>query len=35
MLEGYLAMMLFIVTIVAYFTIDKEETGYNDENFLD
>jgi hypothetical protein len=33
MLEGYLAMMLVLVTIVAHFTIDKEETGYDDENF--
>jgi hypothetical protein len=33
MLEGYLAMMLFIVTLVAHFTLDKEETGYDDENF--
>jgi hypothetical protein len=35
MLEGYLAMMLFIVVIVAHFTIDKDETGYDNENFLD
>lgn len=34
MLESYLAMMLFIACIVAHFSMNEEDTGYNDENYF-
>jgi len=34
MLGSYLAMMLFISCIVAHFQIEGEDTGYNDDNYL-